>query len=176
MTGSDGAATEGSGRPAVRSSAKASVAYSLLFLLAFALSVVMLLTDQNLKTDFGSVSSGYYLHWYVVLVTAIADLVGAALLLAVRSRFAVKVGVAGSGLLALVFLGDIFTYSQVGFTSAGTFANYLFGITYYGGDIRYLYDAVLAVYLLTALVGVVLLLATRTERRASAPPKENPPP
>lgn len=135
--------------------------YSGAFVLAFALSVVMLLTDTNLQNDFGSMSSGYYLHWYVVLGTAIADLVGAALLIALRSRTAVKLGVIGSGLLVVLFLGDIATYSQVGLASASDMANYLFGVTYYGGDIRYLYDLLLAVYIATFLWGVAGLAMSR---------------
>ena len=142
--------------------------YGLPFLLAFALSVVMLVTDKNLQTDFGSVPA-YYAHWYVVLATAVLDLVGAALLLAVRGRTVFKVGVIGSGLLALLFVADIFTYSQVGFSSASAFANYLFGVTYFGGDVRYLYDVLLAVYVATFLWGAVALALTRatTEPRTA---------
>ena len=121
--------------------------YSLPFFLAFALSIVMVTTDTNLQTNFGTVTSGYYFHWYVVLGTAVADIVGAVLLLLVRSRTAFTVGVIGSGLLVAIFLGDVLAYSQVGFSSASAFANYLFGITYYGGDVRYLYDLLLAVYI-----------------------------
>jgi len=146
--------------------------YSLPFLLAFALTVVMLMTDTNLRTDFGTVSSGYFSHWYVVLVTAVADLVGAALLLFLRTRTALKVGVVGSGLLVALFLGVIFTYSQVGFSSASDFANYLFGVTYYGGDVRYLYDVLLAVYIATFLAGVVMLALTRRPRVSSGPSGE----
>jgi hypothetical protein len=142
--------------------------YGIPFVLAFALSVVMLATDKNLQTDFGTLSSGYYFHWYVVLIAAIADILGALLLFWARSRRAVIVGTIGSGLLAAIFVGDIFTYSQVGFSSASDFANYLFGVTYYGGDIRYLYDVVLAVYILAFLWGVVVLWRMR-RRRASAP-------
>jgi hypothetical protein len=64
-------------------------------------------------------------------------------------------------------LAGIFTYQQVGFASAGQMANYLFGITYYGGDIRYLYDILLATYVVTFLGGVVGLVATRSENAAS---------
>lgn len=135
--------------------------YSGLFFLAAALSILMLLSDTNLRTDFGTVTSGYYLHWYVILITAMADTAGAALLFVVGSRTAIKGGVVGSGLLALIFLGDIFTYSQVGFGSASAFANYLFGITYYGGDLRYLYDLLLAVYLVAFVFGLVALGKTR---------------
>jgi hypothetical protein len=147
--------------------------YSLLFLLAAALSMTMLVTDKNLQTDFGTVSSGYFVHWYVILVTAIADVVGAGLLLLLRSRTAVKLGVLGSGLLTLVLLAAVFTYAQVGFTSMMQMADYLFGITYYGGDIRYLYDALLATYLATFVVGVVGLALTR-ETRLPASPSDGP--
>jgi len=143
--------------------------YGLAFLLAFALSVVMLITDKNLQTDFGTVSNGYFVHWYVILGTAVADLVGAALLLAVRSRLSVLIGVIGSALLTLLLVGAIFTYSQVGFASTTDMANYLFGITYYGGDIRYLYDALLAVYIGTFVTGVVMLVATRSKQAVSSP-------
>lgn len=150
----------GRAQPADRAAAL-SRAYAVFFLVAFGLSVVMLLTDTNLRTDFGAMPNGYFLHWWVVLVTAVADLVGAALLLALASRLAIKGGVLGSTLLAAVYIGVVFTYSSVGFASAYDFAEYLFGVTYSGGDIRYLYDAVLAVYLLTAVFGAVLLGKTR---------------
>ncbi|MCI4358561.1 MAG: hypothetical protein L3J95_02330 [Thermoplasmata archaeon] len=140
--------------------------YSLPFLLAFGLSAVMLLTDTNLRIDFGAIQSGYYSHWYVVLVMGLADLVGPGLLLATRSRTSVKLGVLGSGPLFAIWVGDIFTYSQGGFGSATSFANYLFEITYYGGDVRYLYDAILAVYLITFLLGLTLLLTSRPGSKA----------
>jgi hypothetical protein len=142
------------------------LAYAGFFLVAFALTVVMLVTDRNLRTDFGSVS-GYYLHWWVVLITGVADILGAALLLALGSRRAVSGGVLGSALIAAIFLGDIATYSTVGFASASAFAKYLFGVTYSGGDIRYLYDILLAVYIATVIYGCIVLLATRSGVRAA---------
>jgi hypothetical protein len=142
--------------------------YSLAFLLAAGLSFVMLATDKNLQTDFGTISSGYFVHWYAVLATAVADLVGAALLLVLRSRTAVKLGVVGSALLTLALVGVIATYAQVGFASASDFAQYLFGVTYFGGDLRYLYDVLLATYVGTFLFGVVGLALTR-EVRAPVP-------
>jgi len=135
--------------------------YSGTFVVALVLSVVMLMTDTNLRTDFGTMSSGYYFHWYVILGTAVADLLAVVLLLALRSRIAVKLCVAGSGLLVVLFVSAVFTYSQVGFASAGDFANYLFGITNYGGDIQYLYDVLLAVYVATFLWGVAGLMISR---------------
>ena len=143
------------------------IVYSLLFLVAFGLSVLMLITDKNLQTDFGSISSGYYIHWYGVLAMAIADLAGAGVLLAFRSRIAVKLGVVGSGLLTVALLGVIATYHQVGFASAMDFANYLFGVTYYGGDIRYLYDALLGTDLGTFAVGLAGLVLTRDAAAAT---------
>jgi len=141
--------------------ARIARAYCLWFFVAFGLSVVMLLTDTNLRTDFGTLSSGYYSHWYVVLGTAVVDLVGALLLVAVASRTAVRAGAVGAGLLSAIFLGDILTDKQVGLASASDFAKYLFGQTSYGGDIRYLYDALLAVYVITFVVGLVFLRWTR---------------
>jgi hypothetical protein len=148
--------------------------YSLAFLLAAALSFVMLATDKNLQTDFGTISSGYFVHWYVVLATGVADLVGAALLLVLRNRSAVKLGVVGSALLTLMFVGVIATYSQVGFASASDFAQYLFGLTYFGGDIRYLYDVLLATYIGTFVAGVVGLALTRESRAPSPKGVANP--
>ncbi len=145
--------------------------YGFLFAAAAIVSAVMLVTDTNLRTDFGTVTSGYYLHWYVILITAVADAIGAVGLWVVGSRRAVQVGTVASGLLILILLGDIFTYSAVGFATAGDFANYLFGITYYGGNIRYLYDLLLGVYIVTFGSGLGLLAARR-----SRPPKAPTPP
>ncbi len=153
---------------------RAAIVLGALFALAFALSVVMLVTDQNLRTDFGTISSGYYAHWYVVLVTAVADAAGAALLWTVRERRTLVGGTIGAGLLVAVFLGDILTYSQVGFSSASQFAQYLFGITYYGGNIRYLYDAVLAVYVVAFAVGLASVLLSRRSGVSSEPPPTSP--
>ncbi len=144
----------------------AASVYSVLFFVAAVLAIVMLLTDKNLQTDFGSKPSGsmffgYFLHWWAVALAAVATLVGGVLLLAVRSRRAIAGGVVGSALLSLVFLGDIAAYSASGFASAGDFAKYLFGITYGGGDIRYLYDALLSVYLFTFFLGLGLYRVTR---------------
>jgi hypothetical protein len=148
-----------------------SAIYSLPFLVAAGLSVLMLMTDKNLQTDFGTMASGYYAHWYAVLAMALADIVAAALLLVFRTRRFVKLGVVGSGLLTVALLGAIATYQQVGFASAMDFANYLFGVTYFGGDIRYLYDVLLATDIATFAGGVVGLILTK-ESEALASPQE----
>lgn len=138
--------------------------YALFFGLDFCLSLVMLTTDSNLRTDFGTMTGGYFLHWYFILVTAVADLAGMFLLLILRSPTAVKVGVAGSLLMVVFFLGAIFTYAQVGFSSATEMADYLLGITYYGGDVRYLYDVLLAAYMATFIYGAAVLASARHPR------------
>lgn len=133
--------------------------YGLAFLVAAGLAILMLVTDTNLQTDFGTASK-YYLHWYAVLTMAVVDLIGAGLLLTLRSRNTVKLGVAGSALISVAMVAVVFTYSQVGFASMSDFANYLFGVTYYGGDIRYLYDVLLAVDIVTVVLGAVWLAVT----------------
>ncbi len=141
-----------------------ATAYSLPFLVAAGLSLLMLATDKNLQTDFGTVTSGYFVHWYAVLAMAIADIAGAGILLAFRSRLAVKVGVLGSALFAVALVAAVFTYHQVGFTSMQQFADYLFGLTYFGGDVRYLYDVLLATYIATSVLGAVGLTLTRASK------------
>jgi hypothetical protein len=135
--------------------------YSLAFVVAGVLSVVMLLTDKNLQNNFGTVSSGYFVHWYAVLGMAIVDFAGAGLLLGVGTRRMAQIGVIGSALFALAMVADIATWSLVGFSSPTSFADYLFGVTYFGGDIRYLFDALLGVYLGTSVVGAVGLRLSR---------------
>ena len=143
--------------------------YSLGFFLAAGLSIVMLFTDKNLQTDFGTVTHGYFVHWYAILGMALVDLAGGALLLVLRSRLAVKLGVIASALFAIVLVGAVFTYQAVGFPSALAFAQYLFGYTYFGGDIRYLYDLLLATYLGTCGLGVLGLALTRPDRSPNEP-------
>jgi len=153
-------------------------AFSVLLLLDFLLILVMLGTDKNLQTDFGNPTvSGYYAHWYGLLVEGIIDLILAAGLLATvalpalrgRSvssrRGIVLLGVAWSVLAIVAMVGIVETYQQVGFSSASQFAQYLFGTTAYPGALSYipwLYDALLAAYVLTALVGVIALMKVRS--------------
>lgn len=145
------------------------IVYGLAFLVAGALSVVMLMTDKNLQTDFGTLHSGYFAHWYAVLGMALADFAGAGLLFALRSRLVIKLGVLGAAASAIALLAVVYTYQQVGFASSTQFADYLFGVTYYGGDIRYLYDVLVATYLATAIGGAVGLLLTRSSPSTGTP-------
>ena len=152
---------------------EAARSYVPFFLLAFALSLVILLTDRNLRTSFGPVSHGDYTLLYVVLVTSLADLVAASLLLFVPVRRAILGGTAGAGLQVLVLTGDVLAYREAGFATAADFARYLFGVAYYGGDIRYLYDVLLTVYLVTFGAGLVFLAVSRG-RPDLAVPAETP--
>lgn len=134
-----------------------------LIYVAFAITMVILFTDKNLQTNFGLVSSGYFLHWYGLLVTAIVDVVGASILIVKRTGFLSKVGVVGSGLLALFLVLDILTYNMVGggyFTSPSQFATYLFGFSKYQGTLNYipgLFTGLFIVYLIAVVVGVVTI-------------------
>jgi hypothetical protein len=136
-----------------------------LLLVDLLLTVVMLATDKNLQTDFGSVSP-YYLHWYLLLATGIIDLVAALVLLASAMmasrgtaarpvpRWIALGGLAWPLLVLIGMVGIIATWSQAGFSSANQFAQYLFQTTSYPGALSYipwLYDLLLAMYVLTPI-------------------------
>jgi hypothetical protein len=154
----------------------------LLLFVDFLISVVMLATDKNLQTDFGSVAP-YYLHWYGVLAMAIVDLLAALTLLSFAAvpmlrgrapsfqRVAVVGGLVWSVLAMLAMVGIVETYQQVGFPSANAFATYLFGVTPYPDALSYipwLYDLLLVAYLLTAVVGVWAVWRGRSAPASSA--------
>lgn len=125
-----------------------------LFILDFLATILILFTDNNLQTDFGTTGK-YFLHWYGLLITAVIDIIGAAIVLTKPARGVFTVGLVGSILLALFLILDVLTYSMVGFTSIGNFASYLFGVTKYPGSLNYipgLYDALLILYILTAIL------------------------
>ena len=125
---------------------------AVLLLIDLAITAVILYTDKNVQTDFGTVKP-YFIHWYGLGVTALVDLIGAIVLLARPSRGTVTAAAVGSLLLALFLIGDIATYSQVGFSSPLDFARYLFGIVKYPGTGSYipgLYDALFAFYVITS--------------------------
>ncbi len=155
---------------------RSTLAFALLLLADVVVSVVMLATDKNLQTDFG-IQSPYYLHWYGVLAMAVLDLLLALALLAYSTvpmlqqmKISVRKGVV-TGALAwtviaiLAMVGIVSSYSQVGFPNANQFAQYLFGVTPYPGALSYipwLYDLLLAMYVLTALVGAVAWMGLRS--------------
>jgi hypothetical protein len=149
-------------------------AFGLLLFLDFIVVVVMLATDKNLQTDFGSLSSGYYSHWYGLLAEGILDLIIAAAVLSTVSlgalkrrslsnrKYVVIGGLLWTILAIVAMLAIVETWSQVGFQNMSQFSQYLFGVTAYK-DVKpyipWLYDLLLGMYILTALAGVV---ATRT--------------
>ena len=130
-----------------------------LFIVAFIVAVVILLTDMNLQTDFG-IHARYFIHWYGMLVIAIVALIAGIILLTTKKRSLGLAGTIGSALIALFLVGDLATYSQVGFTSVAQFATYLFGITKYPGTLSYMpgmYDLLLILFILAAIAGAISL-------------------
>jgi|SRR5579859_5252703 len=151
-----------------------------LLLLDVVLVLVMLGTDKNLQTDFGA-TAPYYLHWYGVLLLGVVTLVLAVLILVTGRRSRSMGGMTSMGRTALVggalwsflaigaMVGILATYQQVGFSSAGQFAQYLFGVSAYPGALSYipwLYDLLLGMFLVSAVVGVAAVV----QDRKGAPP------
>ncbi|MGP8071731.1 MAG: hypothetical protein ACLPZM_01180 [Thermoplasmata archaeon] len=147
-----------------------------LLFIDFLLSVVMLVTDKNLQTDFGA-QGAYYAHWYGVLGMAVLDVMLAVSLAWVAStpdskrlassgrRGLVIAGFAWATLSVVALLGIVTSYSQVGFSTMSQFETYLFGTTPYPGALSYipwLYDALLSAYVLSAFVGLIAFWKYRT--------------
>lgn len=149
----------------------------------FFLFLLMLITDKNLQTDFGSVPP-YYLHWYGVLVLSVITVILYVLMIPSLRRFTSAEGPTGTGRLTLwaavvwswlvivAMVAVLASYKQVGFGSANQFARYLFGVTAYPGALSYLpwlYDLVLALFLLTAAVGTIAVRQNRRPARTAGP-------
>ena len=138
-----------------------------LFIVAFVVAVIILLTDKNLQTDFG-IHTRYFIHWYGMLVIAIVALIAGAILLTTKKRNLGLAGTMGSAFIALFLVGDLATYSQVGFTSVSQFATYLFGVTKYPGSLSYIpgmYDLLLILFVLTAVIGAISLRGNKKEEQ-----------
>jgi len=152
---------------------KRTLAFGVLFLVDLVISVVMLATDKNLQTDFGSVAP-YYIHWWGVLAMAVVDLVvGLALVFssvpAMEQKMSARLRRAGTAAAILwaviaigIMVGVVSEWSQLGFSSMMQFEQYLFGPTPFGHGvlsyIPWLYDLLLAAYLVTLAVGIVAFL------------------
>ncbi|MCI4334483.1 MAG: hypothetical protein L3K04_02475 [Thermoplasmata archaeon] len=156
---------------------KIRLALAALLLLDFVVAVVMLVTDKNLQTNFGA-QKAYYSHWYGVLAMALVDVVGATVVLVfsfpssadgtpgLLRRHVGLVALAWSLLAVLAMVGIVESYSQVGFPSMTEFEKYLFGTSAYPGALSYipwLYDFLLACYLLTAVVAVIVVWRSRSK-------------
>jgi hypothetical protein len=148
------------------------LAFALILLLDFVVIVVMLATDKNLQTDFGSITNpsftNYYAHWYALLAEGILTLLVALALCfyafrgTARPTRAVVLGAFAYSVLA--FLGNVgivAAYQMVGYSNLTQFADYLYGITASSGDIRYLYDVLIVLGLITIGVGGAALRAVR---------------
>jgi hypothetical protein len=171
-------ATMGSPAPVKTVSGARSAALAALLLIDFVLVVVMLATDKNLQTDFGAVAP-YYSHWYGLLAEGVVDLavaIGVIVLVvvparqgrSVASRRWVPIGALVWALIAIAAnVGIVTSWKMVGFPNQAEFEKYLFGTSAYPGALSYipwLYDALLAAYVVTALVGIVAVLRVRAKR------------
>ena len=143
-----------------------AIVLGLVLLVDLVVSVVMLQTDKNLQTDFGG-HPAYYAHWYGVLAMAVIDLVTALAVLAwampgaragypgILQRNGLTLVLVWPVLAILAMVGVVESNSMVGFSSANQFSTYLFGTTVYPGALSYipwLYDVLLAMYVVTAVV------------------------
>lgn len=138
---------------AERENSTAGAFPAVMYVICFIVTVVILFTDKNLQTDFGSVKP-YFVHWYGMLVIALIEIVASILLFTMGSRKLYLASLIGSLLLALFLVADIFTYSMVGFSSPQQFATYLFGVTNYEGNVMYipgLYDVLFALLVVTSI-------------------------
>jgi hypothetical protein len=150
-------------------------AFALLLFVDFLIVAVMLATDKNLQTNFGA-QAAYFSHWYGLLAEGVLDLIIAAVVVSSVSsaserkmslssrKYAVVGGLIWTIVAILAMLGIVATYMQVNFPSMSEFAKYLFGVTPYPGALSYipwLYDLLLAAYILTALVGAAATMRVR---------------
>jgi hypothetical protein len=160
----------------------AAVFVGLLFI-DFLLLATMLVTDKNLQTDFGTVPP-YFVHWYGVLALAVVTLFFAVLIIVTggrsslngnrskMARLALAGGAAWCWLSIVAMVGVLATWKQVGATSANQFAQYLFGVTPYPGVqayIPWLYDLLLALFIVSGIVGVTAVSQNRTSSRETQP-------
>lgn len=130
-----------------------------LYALSFIVIVVILFTDRNLQTDFGSVQP-YFYHWFGLLATGIIDLIGVFILVLKPGRRVVLTSLSVSIIMVVFLLADTLAYSSVGFSTLQSFATYLFGVTRYQGNMNYipgLYDILLALYVVNFLIALFYL-------------------
>ena len=130
--------------------------FSLFFLIQFIITFVILFTDHNLQTDFGTVPK-YFIHWYGLMITGIADIIAFIVLLIINKRQFVLVGIIWAAFMAVFQVADIATYASLGVgLTAGKFATYLFGFSKFPGSLPYipgLYDVLFAIYIIAAGFG-----------------------
>jgi hypothetical protein len=133
------------------------VVLSFIFYVCFALTVVILVTDQNLQTNFGAVKP-YFIHWYGLLITGLVDLIGGVLFL-VRRNPPLFVANIWFVFMPIFMVADTLTYAEVFFNSPAQFAVYLFGFKKFPGTLAYipgLFDVLFALYILGFLACVLV--------------------
>ncbi|MEM0158512.1 MAG: hypothetical protein QXV22_05240 [Thermoplasmataceae archaeon] len=126
-----------------------------LFVLDFLVSLIILLTDRNLRTDFGTITHGYFLHWYGMLAISIISIIGGIISFSNGSKKVATAGAIGSLLILLFLFADVLTAPTLGLTYS-YFASYLFGFPPFfsaSGYIPGLYDILVVLYLLTTIMG-----------------------
>ncbi len=138
--------------------------------LSFLVTLAILFTDKNLQNDFGIYTgSGYFIHWYGLLITGIVDVIGAGLIFVKPSRLFLRLGTVWTGFMTAFTIGDVFLYSEVGFTGSNglsQFASYLFGLSKFPGSESYipgLYDVLVAIYALTFVLSIVSMAVHRNK-------------
>ena len=135
-----------------------SAYFSVLFFIQFFITLIILTSDQNLQTDFGTVGK-YFIHWYGLLVSGIVDAVAFGILIFTGRKLFIGLGVIWGTFMAIFQVADILTASSlnVGLTES-QFATYLFGLSKYPGALPYipgLYDLLFAIYILIIIVGIL---------------------
>lgn len=134
------------------------------------ISLVILFTDKNLQTDFGSVTR-YYYHWYGMLILALITLIAAIITIGSGENKARISAFLGSFLPILGIIYDLFfQYKQAGFSSYQQFGTYLFGVSKYPGTLSYipgLFDFYTAVLLISLIISLVWLLSKGTKENKS---------
>ncbi len=136
-----------------------------LMVIGFLITLVILITDDNLKNDFGLYTgSGYFIHWYGLLVTGIIDIIAAIILFLRPSRFCLALGFAWSIVMIAFLFGDTLLYSQVGFSTMSQFEDYLFGLSKLAGSESYypgLYDVLIGLYVVSLIYSGIALIMHR---------------
>lgn len=138
-----------------------SAYFSVLFFIQFLITLIILTSDQNLQTDFGTVPK-YFLHWYGMLVSGIVDIIAFVILIFTAKRLFIGLGVIWGAFMAVFQVADILTASSlnVGLTES-QFATYLFGFSKYPGALPYipgLYDVLFAIYIVIVIAGIVFYM------------------
>ncbi|MGA7861071.1 MAG: hypothetical protein WCB19_04370, partial [Thermoplasmata archaeon] len=81
-----------------------------------------------------------------------------------RNRYSLIAATVWAWLAVVAMVAVVATYKQVGFSSASQFAQYLFGVSAYPGALSYipwLYDLLLALFIISAIVGVIVVVHIR---------------